>query len=672
MNPDLAHERSQSRVSVPSLTHLLDGDSTGAATAARRKLETLVEGDPVLGAGSVNSSVGAVPDIYLSRPERYVRALEKSRRFCELVAQGHDPEALLVAVNASLPILLHSLMFVPAIKALYTPQQHAKWLDRCEDMSVIGCFAQTELGHGSNIRALETTATYIQESDEFEIHSPTLTSTKWWPGTLGRTANHAMVIAQLYTRGKCHGIHNFIVPIRCPHNHTPLEGITAGDIGPKIGFNTMDNGFCRFNHVRIPRENMAMRYNQVNRNGVYSKLQGGGNADKIAYIPMMQVRNYIVVSAGHSLASACTTAIRYSAVRRQGFDERGGERQVLDYTIQLHRLLPLLSCAYAFHFTGVAMEKQLQLLESGGAGSEEHVNAAMAYFHASSSGLKSLSSTITADGIEDCRRSCGGHGYLLSSGLPEKLGDYLQTVTVEGENHMLTQQVVRFLLKALVKAGDDAGDVSYLAKSSGGASSSKSTARCKADVRTDSFLLEAFEHRARRMIVGIACQLKELQAAGSSKAEAWNMCLIEIYRTSRAHCLLVVLKRFVEALEQEDIGGAAQQALVRLKALFGLYWIEKDMGDFSEDGYLSPAQCQWVRTEVVSLLQELRPDAVKLVDAWDISDFQLNSALGRKDGMVYTKLYQLAQAQYNPLNASDPVEGYQAHLRHIIVGKARL
>ena len=40
---------------------------------------------------------------------------------------------------------------------------------------VAGSYAQTELGHGSNVRGLETTATFIPETDEFELHSPTLT-----------------------------------------------------------------------------------------------------------------------------------------------------------------------------------------------------------------------------------------------------------------------------------------------------------------------------------------------------------------------------------------------------------------------------------------------------------------------------------------------------------------
>merc|ERR1712176_1745063 len=71
--------------------------------------------------------------------------------------------------------------------------------------------------------------------------------------------------------------------------------------------------------------------------------------------------------------------------------------------------------------------------------------------HASSSALKSFTTMITADGIEEMRKACGGHGFLACSGLPELFTTYLQSPTVEGDNHMLPQQVIRVLLK-LVRA----------------------------------------------------------------------------------------------------------------------------------------------------------------------------------------------------------------------------
>jgi acyl-CoA oxidase len=113
---------------------------------------------------------------------------------------------------------------------------------------------------GSNVRAMETTATFLSEAHggdpggSWIVNSPTVTSAKFWPGTLGRTANHAMVIARLIDgQGVDRGVHNFLVPLRSMEDHTWMPGVTTGDIGPKIGYNVMDNGFARFNQVKIPR-----------------------------------------------------------------------------------------------------------------------------------------------------------------------------------------------------------------------------------------------------------------------------------------------------------------------------------------------------------------------------------------------------------------------------------
>lgn len=122
---------------------------------------------------------------------------------------------------------------------------------------------QTELGHGTFIRGLETTATYDPKTEEFILNSPTLTSYKWWPGGLGHTANYAVVVAQLYTQNKCHGIHPFIVQLRDEDTHLPLPGIKIGEIGSKLGMNGTNNGYLGFDQFRIPRTNMLMKNNKV-------------------------------------------------------------------------------------------------------------------------------------------------------------------------------------------------------------------------------------------------------------------------------------------------------------------------------------------------------------------------------------------------------------------------
>ena len=97
---------------------------------------------------------------------------------------------------------------------------------------------------GSNIRGLETTATYDEKTQEFVVNTPTLTATKFWPGgsefcmltsqlvfdeydctcAVGHMTTHAVVMARLVTKGVDRGIHPFIVQLRSLKDHTPLPG----------------------------------------------------------------------------------------------------------------------------------------------------------------------------------------------------------------------------------------------------------------------------------------------------------------------------------------------------------------------------------------------------------------------------------------------------------------
>lgn len=144
-----------------------------------------------------------------------------------------------------------------------TPEQHKLFLKKAENYEIIGCYAQTELGHGSNVRGLETTATWNSDDKSFTLHSPHLTASKWWIGSMGRTANHAVVMAQLIINGKSYGPHPFVLQIRDMKTHEPLENIHVGDIGPKFGYNTMDNGFLLLNNVKVPHAHMLAKFSSV-------------------------------------------------------------------------------------------------------------------------------------------------------------------------------------------------------------------------------------------------------------------------------------------------------------------------------------------------------------------------------------------------------------------------
>jgi len=351
MSNGLEAERLGSPVPARELAFVLHKGQ--AVVEKMEQLEQLLVQDPVLDHEKMN---------YLTRGEQYQRSMQMSARV-EILARRHglsdeDTEQLRLVfqgiTSCSASTTLHTLMFIKNLGLLFTDEQQAKWMEMAKQWRMVGCYAQTELGHGSNVRGLETTATYIPSTDEFEIHSPTLTSMKWWPGALARTANFGVVYARLLLKGKDYGVHNFMVQLRDLETHDAMPGVTLGDIGPKIGFNNVDNGYCTFSRVRIARKNMGMKFATVTREGKYVK--NPGVPQEVLYFTMLQTRMVFIRSAGINLAKACTITIRYSAVRQQGYDANNPkskeELSVLDYQTQQYRLFPLLAAAYAMVLTG--------------------------------------------------------------------------------------------------------------------------------------------------------------------------------------------------------------------------------------------------------------------------------------------------------------------------------
>ena len=145
----------------------------------------------------------------------------------------------------------HWNMFTMSIEQFCNEEQLKKWGPLTWNFDILGCYCQTEIGHGSNVAGLETTATFDRKTDEFVLHTPTISATKWWPGDMGRMANHAIVLARLVIEEddgekNDYGPAPFIVQIRDRDTHKHVPGIKTGDMGPKMGFHSKDNGWLTF------------------------------------------------------------------------------------------------------------------------------------------------------------------------------------------------------------------------------------------------------------------------------------------------------------------------------------------------------------------------------------------------------------------------------------------
>ncbi|THV54191.1 hypothetical protein BGAL_0032g00190 [Botrytis galanthina] len=602
------------------------------------------------------------------RVDRFKTSLARAKRLRQLqVKHNWNQEEYQVAnelISEPTPYGLHASMYLTTLRGQGTPEQHKLFLEPAENYKAIGCYAQTELGHGSNVRGLETTATWNPEDKTFILHSPHLTASKWWIGSLGRTANHAVVMAQLIIAGKPYGPHPFVCQIRDMKTHEPLDGVYVGDIGPKFGYNTMDNGFLLLNQVKIPHINMLAKFSSVDpETNKYVKP----SSPSLIYGTLTWVRSTIVLQSGGVLARGVTIATRYASVRRQFQDrdagaDASGENQVLNYTMVQYRLLPLLAATFALHFTGKAMmglyqdnQKRMQQSatnasdSSRGAGPEELNSGSdlLADLHATSCGLKALGSTTAAEGLEVCRRACGGHGYSSFSGIGSWYADYLPTTTWEGDNYMLTQQVARYLLKsarAVLKGNAPNNDTTkifttFLQKQDMGAAhdvlGSDSDIVAAFAWRTSFLTFEALKHR-------------------DAEKGSWNSLLVDFWRLSTAHSQYLVVKNFYDALQSEslrhELDAETIDVLHKLYRLYALNTLEKEASEFYSSSAVTVRQIQLARTKsVMKLLGEIRPHALRLVDAWAFPDWQLDSSLGRKDGKVYEDMFYRA-SQLNPLN----------------------
>ncbi|KAK9505625.1 hypothetical protein O3M35_009632 [Rhynocoris fuscipes] len=662
VNEDLQRERNKGTFNPEELTNLLDGGAE--KTKERRELVDFFIRDPVF--------KDKVPTEYLSYVEKYEDAVRKSclmmkkiNEWTELKNTGETVElyqALLggllgtAVLKDGMPFALHYIMFLPTLMGQATIEQQAYWIGRAWNCEIMGTYAQTELGHGTFIRGLETTATYDPSTEEFVLHSPTLTSYKWWPGGLGHTANYAIVVAQLYTKGQCHGIHPFIVQLRDEDTHMPMPGVKIGEIGCKLGMNGTNQGFLGFDHVRIPRENMLMKNSKVLKDGTFMKSP----SDKLTYGTMIFVRVALVkgISACY-LAKAVTIATRYSAVRRQSEIVPGEpEPLIIEYKTQQYKLFPHIATSIAMFFASNWLWVMYNNVTSELAqGDLERLPE----LHALSCCLKAVSTTDAAQGIEECRKATGGHGYMTCSSFPFTYGLATAAETYEGENTVMLLQTARYLLKAWhqAKAGTSLAPMTRymvdtpLAKKSGWQNNM---------IQFE----EAFKQVAVGLIKDTTEKVNRMVAGGMQQEHVWNHCSNMLVQCAEAHCRAFIVERFYEEAKTVNVSPALRRVLMQLCELYSVYHLLKKLGHFLMYTNVRIGDVPALQEFQDNLLEEIRPNAVTLVDGFDICDEILSSALGAYDGNVYERLFE--EANRSPLNAVPVNKSFTKYLKPFLKG----
>lgn len=231
-------------------------------------------------------------------------------------------------------------VFLKNLEAQMSPQQRTIWVPKARNFEISGCYAQTELGHGSNVRGIETVATFDPSTDEIVLESPTLSSHKYWIGGLGVLASHALVVARLRVSGKELGNHVFLVQVRDLETHELVPNVQIYEQGEKsMGtFASMDNGTMKFTNKRIPRSQMLSGFASLDRDGTYHKSQNS----KHSYTSMVIIRGLMSQEIGQDVLKALVIAFKYAKFRRQFNVKDGAETPVIHYGSVQQRLYPAI------------------------------------------------------------------------------------------------------------------------------------------------------------------------------------------------------------------------------------------------------------------------------------------------------------------------------------------
>jgi acyl-CoA oxidase len=524
-------------------------------------------------------------------------------------------------------------LFGGAVLHLGTAKHHERYLRAITSLELPGCFAMTETGHGSNVQALETTATYDPAAREFVVDTPSEDARKDYIGNAARHGRMAAVFAQLIVGGEERGVHALLVPIRDERGE-PMPGVRIEDCGAKLGLDGVDNGRLYFDHVRVPHDALLDRYAQVSPEGEYTSTIENPTKRFFTMVgTLIQGRISVCGAAINASKVALVIAVRRGLTRRQ-FGPPGGEEAVLlDYRTHQRRLLIPLATTYALHFAQERLVAELHEVFTAGDGEDRKRRE----LETLAAGVKAIGTWHATHTIQECREACGGAGYLRANRFAALKADTDVFTTFEGDNTVLLQLAAKNLLtdfRDQFGELDPLGMAQFFAGQVLGTVAERTAFRevlgrlgddlrpgrdDSAELLDRATQLELVKWRQEHILSGAARRLKGGIDAGGNPFAVLVDTQDHVVDAARAWVDLVVLEAFAHAVERcED--PAVKPVLDTLCSLYALSRIEAERGWYQEHGRLSSTRSKAVIKAVNTLCGEVREHAELLVEAFGVPE----------------------------------------------------
>ncbi len=214
--------------------------------------------------------------------------------------------------------------------------------------------------------------------------------------------------------------------------HEPCPGIEVGDIGVKLGYDSVDNGYLMFNQYKVPRSALLARFTEITKEGEFELKSD----PRLLYSIMSTTRLAIIMGCAFNLIRASAVAVRYGVCRRQFANMKGSklERKLLDYQVHQDVIGKNLGNAVVIFLAGNStVEFQKQCLQEF----KEDEFKNLDLLHHLTAGFKSLFTEMCYVGIDELRQSCGGAGFLKSAGIGDWWTDIAPFPTFEGVNAVM-------------------------------------------------------------------------------------------------------------------------------------------------------------------------------------------------------------------------------------------
>ncbi|MDQ0792153.1 acyl-CoA dehydrogenase [Streptomyces sp. B1I3] len=463
-------------------------------------------------------------------------------------------------------------------------------------MRRIGTFLCTEVAHGNDAAAMETTATYHPARDGFVLHTPHAGAQKFMPNTSpAGGAKSGLVAARLMADGTDHGIRLFLVPLT--DDVQALPGVRVRRLPARMG-SPVDHCLTSFDQLFVARDALLGAREEDAGTGMFTSTPGGRRRRFLTSIGR--------VTSGRISMSACAAGTARAtlavAVRYGGHRMVSGPRGTRPVPVNAHRTHhgPLASAMATVFAMSLLHRRVLDRWEGCGEESRAEAERLVAV-------AKGWITWQARAVIVQCRERCGAQALLENNGMTELVTGVEGAITAEGDNLALHAKAAADMLLAGIDA-TAAGPRG--ARPGPGPDAAPAATGDLADPGFLGALLTAvqgiwFERARQRM----------LRAADKDTLGRWNAAAGPALRAVEAHAYREAAEAYAQARAALP-EGAARERLAELERLFAVEWVARNSGDLLAAGLLTRDQVDALPEATEELIAAVAAHARELADSF--------------------------------------------------------